>query len=69
MKYSGILIYERSQLANSPKTFFSGDRFLHSVHKSFLNQATLDLRNKKWRFLNRDLTGKKTMKRTFKPYR
>ena len=35
------------------KTFFSDDQFLESVHKSFLNQTTLDL---KWDFLNRELT-------------
>ena len=37
------------------KTFFSADRFSDSVHKSFLNQTTLDLRKKEWSFLNRDL--------------
>ena len=34
------------------KAFFSDDRFLDSLHKSFLNQTTLDLRKKKWTFLN-----------------
>ena len=34
------------------KTFFSDDRFLDSLHKSFLNQTTLDLRKEKWTFLN-----------------
>ena len=29
------------------KAFFSDDRFLDSVHKSFLNQTTLDLRKEK----------------------
>ena len=29
------------------KAFFSDDWFLDSLHKSFLNQATLDLRKKK----------------------
>ena len=38
------------------KTFFSDDQFLESVHKSFLNQTTLDLRKKTWGFLNRQLT-------------
>ena len=38
------------------KTFFSDDQFLESVHKSFLNQTTLDLRKEKWGFLNRELT-------------
>ena len=37
------------------KAFFSDDLFSDSVHKSFLNQATLDLRKKKWGFLNRDV--------------
>ena len=26
-----------------PKAFFSDDQFLESVHKSFLNQTTLDI--------------------------
>ena len=38
------------------KTFFLDDQFLESVHKSFLNQTTLDLRKEKWGFLNRELT-------------
>ena len=38
------------------KTFFSDDQFLESVHKSFLNQTTLDLRKETWGFLNRELT-------------
>ena len=38
------------------KTFFVDDQFLESVHKSFLNQTTLDLRKEKWVFLNRELT-------------
>ena len=38
------------------KPFFSADRFLDPVHKSFLNQTTLDVRKEKWSFLNRDLT-------------
>ena len=33
---------------------FKKDRFLDSVHKSFLNQTTLDLRTKKWNFLKRE---------------
>ena len=37
------------------KTFFSDDRFLDSLHKSYLNQTTLDLRKEKWTFLNREL--------------
>jgi hypothetical protein len=36
------------------KAFFSDDRFSISVHKSFLNQTTLDLRKEKWSFLNQD---------------
>jgi hypothetical protein len=32
------------------------DRFLDSLHKSFLNQTTLDLRKEKWTFLNREFT-------------
>ena len=38
------------------KAFFSNDRYLDSLHKSFLNQATLDLRKEKWTFLNQDFT-------------
>ena len=38
------------------KAFFSGNRFLDSLHKSFLNQTSLDLRKKKWTFLNQDFT-------------
>ena len=38
------------------KAFFSDDRFLDSLHKSFLNQTSLDLRKKKWTFLNQDFT-------------
>jgi hypothetical protein len=36
------------------KAFFSEDRFLGSLHKSFLNQTTLDLRKEKWTFLNQE---------------
>ena len=36
-------------------TFFWYSRFLNSVHNSFLNQTTLDLRKEKWSFLNQDL--------------
>ena len=36
------------------KAFFLDNRILDSVHKSFLNQTTLDLRKEKWSFLNRD---------------
>jgi hypothetical protein len=36
--------------------FFSDDRFLGSLHKSLLNQTTLDLRKEKWTFLNREFT-------------
>ena len=38
------------------KAFFSGNQFLDSLHKSFLNQTSLDLRKKKWTFLNQDFT-------------
>ena len=38
------------------EAFFSDDRFLDSLHKSFLNQTTLDLRKEKWTFLNREFT-------------
>ena len=38
------------------KAFFSGNQFLDSLHKSFLNQTTLDLRKEKWSFLNREFT-------------
>ena len=38
------------------KAFFSDDRFLDSLHKSFLNQTTIDLRKEKWTFLNREFT-------------
>ena len=45
------------KVANSPtKAFFTDDRFLDSLHKSFLNQTTLDLRKEKWTFLNREFT-------------
>ena len=36
------------------KSFFFG--FLDSLHKSFLNQTTLDLRKEKWTFLNQEFT-------------
>ena len=38
------------------KAFFSDDLFIDSLHKSFLNQTTLDLRKEKWTFLNREFT-------------
>ena len=38
------------------KTFFPDDQFLDSLHKSFLNQATLNLRKEKRTFLNREFT-------------
>ena len=38
------------------KAFFSDNRFLDSLHKSFLNQTTIDLRKEKWTFLNREFT-------------
>ena len=38
------------------EAFFSDDWFLESLHKSFLNQTTLDLRKEKWTFLNREFT-------------
>ena len=38
------------------KAFFSTDQLLDSVHKSFLNQTTLNLRKEKWSFLNREFT-------------
>ena len=38
------------------KALFLDDRFLDSLHKSFLNQTILDLRKKKWTFLNREFT-------------
>ena len=38
------------------KPFFFFFRFLDSLHKSFLNQTTLDLRKEKWTFLNREFT-------------
>ena len=36
------------------KAFFSDDRFLDSLHKSFLNQTTLDLRKEMLTFLNQE---------------
>ena len=36
------------------KAYFSDDRSVESLHKSFLNQTTLDLREEKWAFLNRE---------------
>ena len=38
------------------KTFFSDNQFLDSLYKSFLNQTSLDLREEKWTFLNREFT-------------
>ena len=38
------------------KAFFLDDRFLNSLHKSLLNQTTLDLRKEKWTFLNQEFT-------------
>ena len=38
------------------KAFFPDDQFLDSLHKSFLNQTTLDLRKEKWTFLNQEFT-------------
>ena len=38
------------------KAFFSDDQFLDPLHKSFLNQTTLDLRKEKCTFLNREFT-------------
>ena len=38
------------------QAFFLDDRFLDSLHKSFLNQTTLDLRKEKWSFLNGEFT-------------
>ena len=38
------------------KAFFWDERFLDSLHKSFLNQTTLDFRKEKWTFLNREFT-------------
>ena len=38
------------------KTFCSDDRFFDSLHKSFLNLTTLNLRKEKWPFLNRKFT-------------
>ena len=38
------------------KAFFSDDWFLDSLHKSFLNQTTFDLRKEKLTFLNREPT-------------
>ena len=44
-----LSILEIFQLANlhSIDIFFSDDRFLESVHKSFLNQTTINLRKEK----------------------
>ena len=44
------------------KAFFSDDQFLDSLHKSFLNQTTLDLRKEKWTFLNQEFTVSKFKK-------
>ena len=41
---------------NVIKAFFSDDRFLDSLHKSFSNQTFLNLRKEKWTFLNRVFT-------------
>ena len=42
--------------------FLGGNRFLDSLHKSFLIQTTLDLRKKKWTSLNREFTVVTKMK-------
>ena len=42
--------------SSNPRPDFSDDRFLDALHKSFLNQTTLDLRKEKWTFLNREFT-------------
>ena len=47
------------------KAYFGGNRFLDSLHKSFLNQTSLDLRKKKWTFLNQDFTVLKLRFMTF----
>ena len=44
------------------KAFFSDDWFLDSLHKSFLNQTTLNFRKEKWTFLNRNFTVMKMNK-------
>ena len=38
------------------EAFFSDDRFLDSLHKYFINQTTLDLRQKNRTLLNREFT-------------
>ena len=38
------------------KAVFLDDRFFYSLHKSFLNQTTLDLRKEKLTFLNWEFT-------------
>ena len=38
------------------KAFFKDARFLDSLHKSLLNQTTLDLRKEKWTFLDPEFT-------------
>ena len=38
------------------KAFFSDDRFLDLLHKSFFKKTTLNLRKEKWPFLNQEFT-------------
>ena len=47
------------------KVVFLDDQFLDSLHKSFLNQTTLDLRKEKWTFLNQTTFNSRKEKWTF----
>ena len=53
---SYVLVQKTLDLRNISSCIFSDDCFLDSLHKSFLNQTSLDLRKKKWTFLNQDFT-------------
>ena len=57
-----ILLKSRVYVLNSKKNSFRGNYmrkygnwFLDSLHKSFLNRTTLDLRKEKWTFLNQEV--------------
>ena len=56
--YSELLIFKKDikLQIHLNKAFFLENQFLDSVHESFLNQATLDLRKEKCSFLNREFT-------------
>ena len=50
------------------KAFFADDQFLDSLHKSFWNQTTLDLRKEKWTFLNREFPVVESRQQALRAY-